>query len=122
MSAGASTSASRATEADLCVDAALDSMAAGDAEAAIPQLRRALELDPGQEAATHALIRALEDAGRIEEALALVNERIAVEPDDLLAHTRLSILLQRMGDIPAAEAAAARAKILGWKLQLKSDI
>jgi len=94
-------------------------MAAGDPEAAIPHLRRALEIDPANDAATHALLRALEDAGRLDEALALAKQRIAEEPDDVLAHTRLSILLQHAGDVPAAEAAAARAKILGWKLQLK---
>ena len=119
MSAGASTSDRNVTEADACLDAALDFMAAGDPEAAIPQLNRALELDPGHEAAMHALIRALEDAGRLEDALRLANQRIAAAPDDVLAHTRLSILLQHMGDVPAAEAAAARAKILGWKLELK---
>lgn len=97
-------------------------MAAGNPEAAIPELRRALAADPGHEAATHALIRALEDAGRQEDALALVQQRIVDAPDDVLAHTRLSILLQHMGDVPGAEAAAARAKVLGWKLQLKSGI
>ena len=97
-------------------------MAAGDAEAAIPHLRRALEADAANDAATHALLRALEDAGRLDEAIALANRRIAEAPDDVLAHTRLSILLQHAGDIPAAEAAAARAKILGWRLQLKNGI
>jgi tetratricopeptide (TPR) repeat protein len=114
--------ATRSAEADACLDTALDAMAAGDPEAAIPHLGRALEIDPANDAATHALLRALEDAGRLEDALALVHQRIAEEPDDVLAHTRLSILLQHAGDVPAAEAAAARAKILGWKLQLKNGI
>jgi Tfp pilus assembly protein PilF len=87
MSAGASTSDRNVTEADACLDVALDSMAAGEPEAAIPQLNRALELDPGHEAATHALIRSLEDAGRLDEAPTLVNQRIAAAPDDVLAHT-----------------------------------
>ena len=119
MSADATTSASRATQADVFLDAALDHMAAGNPQQAIPVLQDALALDPQDNAATHALLRALEDTGRLDEALALTRDRIAADPDDALAHTRLSILLQRMGDIPAAEAAAARAKILGWKRQLK---
>ena len=41
-------------------------------------------------------------------------------PDDPLAHTALSISLQHAGHVPQAEAAAARARILEWKLQLQS--
>jgi DNA-binding SARP family transcriptional activator len=64
-------------------------------------------------------MRALEDSGQLDAALALCGELIAADPDDALLHTRLSILLQRSGDIPAAEAAAARAKILAWKAELR---
>jgi hypothetical protein len=45
---------------------------------------------------------------------------IALAPDDPLAHTALSISLQCAGNIPEAEAAAARARVLEWKLQLQS--
>jgi tetratricopeptide (TPR) repeat protein len=106
-------------EADALLDRALDHMAEGDPAAAIPHLRAALVLDPTHAAATHALIRALEDSGALEAALALARKRTADNPDDVLAHTRLSILLQRMGDVPGAEAASARARILGWKHQLR---
>jgi len=105
--------------ADSLLDLALDAMAAGRPAEAIPHLRQALALDPAHTAASHALIRALEDTGQIDDALALTQQRIATDPDDALAHTRLSILLQRLGDIPGAEAAAARAKILTWKWQLR---
>jgi tetratricopeptide (TPR) repeat protein len=110
MPADATTSASPAAQADAFLDTALDHMAAGNPQQAIPALQSALALDPQHAAAIHALLRALEDTGRLEEALALTRQRIAADPDDALAHTRLSILLQRIGDIPAAEAAAARAK------------
>jgi tetratricopeptide (TPR) repeat protein len=106
-------------QADALLDRALDAMAAGSPAEAIPHLQQALALSPGHTSATHALIRALEDSGLLSEALALTRERIAHDPDDALAHTRLSILLQKLGDIPAAEAAAARAKILTWKHQLR---
>ncbi len=39
-------------------------------------------------------------------------------PQDPLAHTSLSIALQKAGHVPEAEAAAARARILEWKQQL----
>jgi Flp pilus assembly protein TadD len=116
----ANTTAPPSPQADACVDTALDRMAAGDAQGAIPHLRSALAIEPQHAAATHALLRALEDTGRLSEALTLAREQIARDPDDVLAHTRLSILLQRTGDVPAAEAAAASARILGWKLQLRN--
>ena len=42
-----------------------------------------------------------------------------LDPDDVLAHTSLSILYQKKGMIPEAEAEANRARVLGWKQQLK---
>jgi len=36
-----------------------------------------------------------------------------------LAHTSLSILYQKKGMVPEAEAEANKARILGWKQQLK---
>jgi tetratricopeptide (TPR) repeat protein len=118
MPADATTAAAPTEQADVCLDIALDRMAAGDPASAIPHLQSALALDPQHPAAIHALLRAFEDTGRLDEAFAVTHQRIADAPDDALAHTRLSILYQRAGDVPAAEAAAARAKILGWKHQL----
>jgi Tfp pilus assembly protein PilF len=118
----ANPTADATTEADTALDRALDQMAAGSPAAAIPHLHHALSLAPNHPAATHALLRALEDSGAIQEALTLAHACIAHDSDDPLAHTRLSILLQKSGDIPAAEAAAARARILDWKRQLNSSI
>jgi hypothetical protein len=42
-------------------------------------------------------------------------------PADPLAHTALSISLQTAGHVPEAEAAAARARVLEWKIQLLSS-
>ena len=44
----------------------------------------------------------------------------ALTPGDPLAHTALSICLQHAGHVPQAEAAAARARVLEWKIQLQS--
>ncbi len=108
-----------AATADDAFDAALDRMASGDPQAAISLLQQVLTIAPDHPAASHALMRALEDSGELEAALALCRELIAADPDDALLHTRLSILLQRTGDIPAAEGASARAKILAWKAELR---
>lgn len=93
-------------------------MAAGDPSQAILQLHRALTLSPGHSRLTPCFAPWKTQA--VEDALVLTRQRIAANPDDAPAYTRLSILLRRIGDIPAAEAAAARAKILGWKLQLEA--
>jgi thioredoxin-like negative regulator of GroEL len=109
-------------EIESMLDAALDAMANGDTAGAIPWFERVLGVAPGHTEATHGLARALEDAGRIDDALRITEEMIAADPDDVLAVTRLSMLYQHKGMVPEAEAAAARAKILGWKQELRSGV
>lgn len=70
--------------------------------------------------AHHGLIRALRDAGQLDQSVAAALALIALTPGDPLAHTALSISLQAAGHVPQAEAAAARARILEWKIQLVS--
>ena len=70
--------------------------------------------------AHHGLIRALRDAGQLNEAVGAALALTALTPGDPLAHTALSISLQAAGHVPQAEAAAARARILEWKIQLQS--
>ena len=57
----------------------------------------------------------------LDEAVAVTQALIASDPDDTLAHTSLSILYQQQGKVPEAEAAALRAKLLGWKQQLRQE-
>ena len=48
----------------------------------------------------------------------ILEKRIAeLDPDDVLAYTSLSVLYQKKGMIPEAEAEANKARILGWKQQ-----
>jgi Flp pilus assembly protein TadD len=107
---------------DTLFDAALDAMAQGDPASAVPLFERIVTVDPTHTEATHGLIRALEDAGRIDDALRITQQLIAAHPEDVLALTRLSMLYQHKGMVPEAEAAATRAKILGWKEQLRTGI
>lgn len=97
----------------------LDALTAGKPDRAAGLFRQALALDPEHSEARHGLLRALEDAGQLDEALALAQDLIASSPDDALAYTRLSILYQKMGRVPEAEAAATKAKLLDWKRQLQ---
>jgi hypothetical protein len=70
--------------------------------------------------AHHGLIRALRDAGRLEQSIGAALALTALTPGDPLAHTALSISLQHAGHVPQAEAAAAKARVLEWKIQLLS--
>ncbi len=106
---------------DRMLDGALDAMAAGRPADAVPILWEADAVAPGHSAVNHALLRALEDSGQVEEALRLARVLVERDAEDPLAHTRLSILLQRTGDVPGAEAASARARVLEWKRQLRDS-
>jgi tetratricopeptide (TPR) repeat protein len=108
--------------ADRLFDAALECMAQGDAPAAAGLLKRAVQIAPGHVEATHGLIRALEDSGQLDEALHTAQKLIASHPEDVLALTSLSIIYQHKGMIAEAENAAAKAKIMGWKEQLRSGV
>jgi Flp pilus assembly protein TadD len=98
----------------------LDLLAAGSPEEAAQAFRAAIAADPAHIEAHHGLIRALRDAGQIDQSVAAAMSLTVLTPNDPLAHTALSISLQRAGRIPEAEAAAGRARILEWKLQLQS--
>lgn len=98
----------------------LDLLTAGRAIDAARAFRAAIASDPGCYDAHHGLVRALRDAGRLDESIAAALALTALTPADPLAHTTLSISLQHAGHIPEAEAASARARILEWKVQLQS--
>jgi Flp pilus assembly protein TadD len=104
--------------ADSFTQRGMELLAAGDPGAAAHAFRRAIAAEPNHIEAHHGLIRALRDAGQFEGAIAAALALTVLTPQDPLAHTSLSIALQKAGHIPEAEAAAARARILEWKQQL----
>jgi Flp pilus assembly protein TadD len=106
--------------ADSLYQQGLDLLAAGDPAQAARAFRAVLAADPAHVEAHHGLVRALRDAGRLEASVAAALALIALTPADPLAHTALSISLQHAGHVPEAEAAAARARVLEWKIQLQS--
>jgi tetratricopeptide (TPR) repeat protein len=99
-------------------DRGIDALADGEFAPAAECFREAIAIDATFLDARHGLIRALQDAGQFDEAISTAQQLAIEDPDDVLAHTRLSILYQHKGMIPEAEAESARAKILGWKLEL----
>lgn len=99
--------------------AALDFVLEGHHEQAIEQYRQAVAADPRFTDALHGLSRALQDLYRFDEAIAVSRQISDIDPDDILAHTSLSILYQKKGMVPEAEAEGNKARVLGWKQQLK---
>lgn len=106
----------------------MDLLAGGSAAEAAQAFRAAIDLGESQAGdmttarieAHHGLIRALRDAGRLEQSIGAALALMAISPADPLTHTALSISLQRAGHVPEAEAAAARARVLEWRIQLQS--
>ncbi len=99
--------------------AALDLMADGHMEEAVAAYRESLSTDPTFTDAMHGLTRALQDLQRYDDAIAVAQRLAEIDPDDVLAHTSLSVLYQKKGMIPEAQAEGANARVLGWKQQLK---
>lgn len=101
--------------------AALDLVAEGQHERALTRYESALQADPAFVDAMHGLTRCLQDLNRLDEAIAVAQRIAELDPDDVLAHTSLSRLYQKKGMIPEAEAEGNKARVLGWKQQLKGS-
>jgi Flp pilus assembly protein TadD len=99
--------------------AALDLVAEGEQERAVAEYQKSLDADPAFTESMHGLARALQDLNRLDEAIAVARRIEEIDPDDILAHTSLSVLYQKKGMIPEAEEEGNKARILGWKQQLK---
>lgn len=93
---------------------------AGESLRAAQAFRAAIHADPAHYEAHHGLVRALRDAGSLEQSIAAALALTALTPADPLAHTALAISLQAAGHIPQAEAASAKARIVEWRQQLQS--
>lgn len=98
---------------------ALDLVLEGHHEQAVEEYRLAVAADPKFTDALHGLSRALQDLNRLDEAIGVAKQISEIDPDDVLAHTSLSILYQKKGMVPEAEVEGNKARVLGWKAQLK---
>src|ERR1700761_2785353 len=104
--------------AEKLLEDGMNLLAEGRSGEAATAFRAAIHADESCMEAHHGLIRALRDAGQIEQSIAAALALTALTPDDPLAHAALSISLQTAGHVPEAEAAAGRARILEWKREL----
>ena len=106
------------TKEDL-YDQAIDLVADGKSEQAIAVYREALALDPGYIDAWTGLALALAELQRFEEAIEAGTKLVELDPDDPLSYTNLSRFYQQLGNVPEAEAWAAKARIADWKQQIR---
>ncbi len=99
--------------------AALDLFADGEHDGALEEYRKSIEADPTFTEALHGMARSLQDLERLDEAIEVSKRITEIDPDDILAHTSLSVLYQKKGMVPEAESEANKARVSGWKQQLK---
>jgi tetratricopeptide (TPR) repeat protein len=99
--------------------AAIDLYADGKHEEAVAEYQKSVDADPTFTEALHGLARAYQDMERFDDAIATAKRISEIDKDDVLAHTSLSILYQKKGMIPEAEEEANKARILGWKQELR---
>lgn len=91
----------------------------GETHAAIAKLDEAVRLAPESFDAWHALAEVNFGARRFDAALGAAERAHALRPDDIFINTSLSRIWMEKGNKPQAEHFGARAKVLGWKDQLK---
>ena len=102
-------------------DQAVDCVADGDLDGAIAKYREALTIDAAFADAWEGLSMALADKEQWDEAIAAAKKVVELNPDEQLGFTNVSRIYQRAGNVPEAEAWAAKARVLDWKAQLKKS-
>ena len=96
-------------------------MAEGNLPGAIEALKAAADLAPEYAEALQALAMLHYQSGQFDEAIAAGKQLAKVTPDDVLAHTRLSMFYVDKGMVPEAEAEDNIDRQLTWKQQLKES-
>jgi len=105
----------------LLIEEATFQFTLGDHEEAENILQTLLREQPDCASASHALAEVLFHAGRYEEARKAGEKALPALDDDIHLHTTLSRIHMELGDKETAEKHGARARVLGWKAQLKED-
>jgi predicted Zn-dependent protease len=93
-------------------DEANGHLALGELEQAVTLYRRCVERDPQFFDGWHALGMALFKVGHAQEAIGAGLMATTLRPNDLLAWTALSQMYVSQGQIPEAEDAKGKARIL----------
>lgn len=99
----------------------IDLFGEGKIDEAIAEYDRALELDPKFTDALHGLAQAYHAREDFDRTIEAARRILELDPDDILAWTTISRAYQRKGMVPEAEEAGNKARILGWKQQLREQ-
>ncbi len=105
---------SQSPQIDELFDDATGDIAVGDLEAAVSKYRQCVEIDPDFFDGWHALGMALMKNGDHSAAIEAGLRSTTLRPNDQLAWSSLSLFYVRNHQIPEAEAAGTKAKILSW--------
>ena len=100
-------------------DATLD-FTLGDSQAAIQKLSALAATEPESFGIWHALTEIHFAEGDYDAALQAGERALALDPDDIHINTSLSRIWVERGDKDKAEHFGAKARMLGWKDELKS--
>lgn len=90
-------------------------------EEAIAKYEEALRIDPEWTDALHGKAMALMQLERYDEAIEAGKRIVELDPNDAFAHTSLSMFYQRKGMIDEAEAEGAKARLISWKEELRTN-
>ena len=88
---------------------------------AIAKYDEALAVDPDWTEAMHGKAMALMGLERYDDAIEVGQRIVELDPDDAFAHTSLSMFFQRKGMIEEAEEEGAKARMISWKEELKTN-
>lgn len=91
----------------------------GNMDAAIEDLKAALATEADHSEAWRTLGMAHYRKEEFEEALACAEKLVELLPKDAVSHSTHSLFLMKVGRIEDAEEAAARARVMTWKKDLK---
>ena len=110
---------------DLYMDA-LDLFAEEDYAGAVALFQRVAELDPSYIDAYHGIARACFEGREqtpelLDHAIVAAEKIVELDPDDVTAYSTLSQIYVWKGDKDTAEMWGGKARVAGWKQQLKSD-
>ena len=97
-----------------------DHFAKGHMAEAADCYRKAIEADAKFFDAYEALAQACFQLGRFDEAIDVAKHWAALDSENPMPHTNLSIFYQRKGMVPEAEAEGALSKTLTWKQELRA--